>query len=253
MNRAEFMKELEYLLQDIPDEDKEEAIAYYRDYLEDAGDDNEEQVIREFGSPERVAAIIRSDLNGILENGGEFTESGYQDERFKDPNYQVVKRQELPEAQEVHADGKSRSSSADNRNRRSGRGGDDLVKRLFKVGLLLIVLVIVSPIALGLGGGVLGILVGILGAAVAVIVCIGVLTIAACIGAVALLVLGIGILFAHPAGGVLMLGLGILVLGLALIGVALSVLVYGQFLPYCIRGTVNFISRLVHRGGRKQI
>ena len=70
------MKELEYLLQDIPDEEKEEALAYYRDYLEEAGDENEEQVIREFGSPERVAAIIRSDLDGNLENGGEFTVSG---------------------------------------------------------------------------------------------------------------------------------------------------------------------------------
>ena len=47
MRRAEFMKELEYLLQDIPDEEKEEALAYYRDYLEEAGDENEEQVIRE--------------------------------------------------------------------------------------------------------------------------------------------------------------------------------------------------------------
>ena len=97
MRRAEFMKELEYLLQDIPDEEKEEALAYYRDYLEEAGDENEEQVIREFGSPERVAAIIRSDLDGNLENGGEFTESGYQDERFREPNYQVARRMDLPE------------------------------------------------------------------------------------------------------------------------------------------------------------
>ena len=67
MSRETFMKELEYLLQDIPDEEKEEALAYYRDYLEEAGDENEEQVIREFGSPERVAAIIRSDLDGNLE------------------------------------------------------------------------------------------------------------------------------------------------------------------------------------------
>ena len=40
MNREEFMKELEYLLSDIPDEDKAEAIGYYRDYLEEAGDEN---------------------------------------------------------------------------------------------------------------------------------------------------------------------------------------------------------------------
>lgn len=87
MNRAEFIRELEYLLQDLPEADREDAIAYYRDYLEEAGEEGEAQVLQEFGSPERVAAIIRSDLNGGLENGGEFTESGYQDERFRDPNF----------------------------------------------------------------------------------------------------------------------------------------------------------------------
>ena len=52
MNRREFIRELEYLLQDIPEEEKADAIAYYRDYLEDAGEEQEEDVIREFGSPE---------------------------------------------------------------------------------------------------------------------------------------------------------------------------------------------------------
>ena len=105
MNRTEFMSELEYLLQDIPEEEKAEALAYYRDYLEDAGDENEEQVIREFGSPERVAAIIRSDLSGSLEDGGEFTEAGYQDERFRDPNYQMVQHRHLPDVSGTEGDG----------------------------------------------------------------------------------------------------------------------------------------------------
>ena len=47
MNREIFMKELEYLLQDIPEEDKADALAYYRDYLEEAGEENEEAVIKE--------------------------------------------------------------------------------------------------------------------------------------------------------------------------------------------------------------
>ncbi len=100
MNKGEFMRELEYLLQDISDEDKKDAIAYYEDYLEEAGEENEEAVILEFGSPERVAAIIRADLKGNLDEGGEFTESGYQDERFRDPRYQVVQRKDLPEMPE---------------------------------------------------------------------------------------------------------------------------------------------------------
>ena len=37
MRREEFIRELEYLLQDVSEADKEDAIAYYRDYLEEAG------------------------------------------------------------------------------------------------------------------------------------------------------------------------------------------------------------------------
>ena len=100
MTRDEFMKELAYLLQDIQDEDKEDALQYYMDYFDEAGPDREADVVRELGSPERIASIIRSDIAGNLKDGGEFTESGYKDERFRDPNYQVVKRFDLPEANE---------------------------------------------------------------------------------------------------------------------------------------------------------
>ena len=36
MRKEEFFKRLEYLLQDMPEQDKEEALQYYRDYLEEA-------------------------------------------------------------------------------------------------------------------------------------------------------------------------------------------------------------------------
>ena len=90
MTRDEFMKELAYLLQDIQDEDKDDAVQYYTDYFEEAGPDKEAEVIQELGSPERIAAIIRADIAGHLESGGEFTEQGYQDERFRDPGYAMA-------------------------------------------------------------------------------------------------------------------------------------------------------------------
>ena len=39
MSRAEFMEKLEYLLQDLSQEDREDGIAFYRDYLDEAGPD----------------------------------------------------------------------------------------------------------------------------------------------------------------------------------------------------------------------
>ena len=115
MTRDEFMKELAYLLQDIQDEDKDDAVQYYTDYFEEAGPDKEAEVIQELGSPERIAAIIRADIAGHLESGGEFTEQGYQDERFRDPGYAMAKRLDLPEEQESGGQGRGSREQGYNR------------------------------------------------------------------------------------------------------------------------------------------
>lgn len=272
MNREEFMKELEYLLMDIPEEDKQDAVAYYRDYLEDAGDEHEKEVIQEFGSPERVAAIIRADLGGNLQEGGEFTETGYQDERFREPGYQVVKRQSpAGEADWQEAEGSQEAFGAEGRTGPLGQdpafdrsGGDPGRNRGFLskgsmgstvVKLILVVLLfcVVSPILLGVGGGAMGIAIGGLALVLTLFALAGVLTLTAWIGAAALIVAGIGMMFsAAPWAGVFVAGCGVLALGMALIGVVVCVLIYGKFLPFCICTMVNGISRLLHRGGRNQ-
>ncbi len=58
MNRQEFMRRLEELLKRIPASEREEALQYYNDYFDDAGPENEANVIRELGSPEQVAQKI---------------------------------------------------------------------------------------------------------------------------------------------------------------------------------------------------
>ena len=263
MRAEEFLKELEYLLQDIPEEEKRDAISYYQDYLEDAGD-GQEDAIREFGSPERVAAIIRADLAGSLEGGGGFTDTGYQDERFRDPRYQVVRRKDLPERTEA-AGGQAGSGSREGRERgpflweryfgrRKGTMGErhEAWGRRRKVALLLVLLVLAAPFLLGLGKTMSGIAAGILGLAFVAVILVGLLTGIACIGAVCALVAGFGLLFADGWTGVLVMGGGILLLGLGLVGIALSILIYGMLLPRCIGGAVDWIGRMLHRERRMQ-
>lgn len=62
MNRQEFMNRLEYLLRGIPASEREDALAYYNDYFDEAGAENEAQVIMELGSPEIVAEKILADV-----------------------------------------------------------------------------------------------------------------------------------------------------------------------------------------------
>ena len=64
MNRADFMDQLESLLQSIAPTEREEAIQYYNDYFDDAGKENEREVIEALGNPARVAENIKRDLLG---------------------------------------------------------------------------------------------------------------------------------------------------------------------------------------------
>ena len=69
MKREEFLKQLEQLLDGISEEEKADALAFYRSYFEDAGEENEESVIAELESPEKVAQSIKKNLGMEKENG----------------------------------------------------------------------------------------------------------------------------------------------------------------------------------------
>ncbi len=64
MNRADFMRQLERLLQGISPMERDEALQYYNDYFDDAGVENEQAVIKALGNPARVAENIKRDLPG---------------------------------------------------------------------------------------------------------------------------------------------------------------------------------------------
>ena len=61
MNREQFIAQLARLLQDLPPAERQEAIRYYQEYFDDAGEENEDAVIQELGSPGKVAASIMAD------------------------------------------------------------------------------------------------------------------------------------------------------------------------------------------------
>lgn len=83
MTRAEYMDRLEALLQDVPFDERKEAMQYYNDYFDEAGEAKEEEVAAQLDSPEKVAAAIKADLYGNAGDAGEYRETGYTDTRFE--------------------------------------------------------------------------------------------------------------------------------------------------------------------------
>ncbi len=75
MNRDEFLKRLEILLMQLPEYERLDALAYYEDYFNEAGEENEQQVIRELGSPQKVAESIMADYRASnYQTSGDYRE-----------------------------------------------------------------------------------------------------------------------------------------------------------------------------------
>ena len=62
MNRREFIEELKRRLRKLPYDEIKEAIDYYEGYFDDAGEENEQAVLAELGSPAAVASQIIADF-----------------------------------------------------------------------------------------------------------------------------------------------------------------------------------------------
>ena len=126
MNRKQFMEQLERLLSDISEAERQEALEYYEGYFDDAGPENEGEVIRELGNPGKVAAIIKADLQENSEDYGEYTENGYQDTRVKEngemPDHYTEVTVYGNEQGEAHRDTGNTENFEDRRKRRAQRG-----------------------------------------------------------------------------------------------------------------------------------
>ncbi len=261
MSREEFMKELEYLLQDIGEEERSDALAYYRDYLDEAGPENEEKVLREFGSPERVAAMIRASISGNMEEGGEFTENGYGDERFKDPGYEVQK----PEAGDGGRNGGGRGpsdpgqggsrdngSSWENGSGRPKKKPDEVrTSRALKIVLWAILIIVAAPVVFSVGGGVFSVAAGIALTILAIFFCVALGAVGCLIGGIAAIVGGAVYLFADGLTGALFIGIGLIAAGVGLLLLVLSVWFYGKLIPGLFRRILDWCNRLMHRGRRQ--
>lgn len=180
MNRIEFMTELAALLQDVPVEERKEAMQYYNDYFDDAGEE-EKDVVKELGSPAKVAENIKKDLgiqteipSGGAQNTGA-NHTGAQDARAQDNGTQNVGTQE----QSNH---------------------------IWKIVLIVLVVIFGIPLLLGIGCGVLGLLAGIIATVFSVILT----AVLVVVSGVLAVVSGIALLIAEPAVGLALIGGGLI-------------------------------------------
>lgn len=237
MTRKEFMERLELLLQDISDSEREEALQYYNDYFDDAGPENEATVVEELGSPEQVAQKIKA---GLSESASEYTETGYEDTRFRD-SQEMIPRTPMS------------SGAADGQT--TGKKSQPEIQKttnFWKILAIVLFCVIAAPVILPVGAGVLAVIAAVVIGLLALCFGITVAGFAILIAGVAVIVVGITKIFILPAAGITIAGVGFLLLALGLL-VSMATIWCGiKVVPWLIRGIVGLFRYPFRKAGAKE-
>lgn len=214
MKREEFLKQLEQLLDGISEEEKADALAFYRSYFEDAGEENEESVIAELESPEKVAQSIKKNL-GMEKKNGFYGMPADQNPEWNKNDDMFVKSEEVP------------------KEKKGGWSAAAIIVVVLTSPLWLTLLLVVASLLLAVVATLFGI-------AVAVVAVMASLVFAG------FLLIGFGCSTLFTGGVAVGLGLtgaGLLVLGLGILAVLLVVWVSGVFLPWAVRGIIGLCKK----------
>ena len=204
MSKNEFLDQLSILLSDVSPEEKEEVLAYYREYIEDAGLENEEAILEELGTPETVAAEIKS---GMLNKNNQ------------DINYSSNTVKHSPEAYNSTKNDQTYSYNYGNTTQQPAP------KK--KTNVLLIILailgvILLSPVWIGLLSGLLGIVIGLFATIFGSLFGFALAGIACFILGIIVFVIGISLLFQNPVAAIACLAIGLIITALGILFLLLT-------------------------------
>lgn len=224
MNKAEFMAELERLLQGIPDNERTEALNYYEEYFNDAGVENEQLVIAELISPKTVADNIKDDLRANMDTPGNSNNSAYQ-------------------SGSAYQNGTSYQGSTVYQGNTFYQNGATAAKKeeglpTWAIVLIVIGCVICSPAILGAVGTLLGVLAAAFFGLLGIIFGFGASGLLMIISGLLLTFVGLAKMFVGPFAGLLLAGSGLLILALGILFAMFTIWLCGYALPALCRGIV---------------
>lgn len=211
MNKEQYIKELDSLLRNIPAAEREEALSYYAEYFDDAGVENEQQVIEELGQPAKVAANIKEGLKGTI---------GYQN---MGTNYQNSGFQHI-ETQNVYTGVPEQKSNE---------------LPTWAIVLIVIGCIIFSPVIIGAAGTALGAVLSVITGIIGLIIGLGASGIGLLIAAIALVAAGISLIMTSGFAAAFLIGLGLLLAAIGLLFILATVWLCGWALPTFIKWIIG--------------
>ena len=234
MTKYEFLGDLSRLLADLPEEERKQALHYYEDYFADAGEDNEQDVLKELGSPEEIADQIKNDGAEDISYGDSASSHAadapqlYQtSQHTQDASDSEDGWHKMPGSQNTGSDSQTgwnqTSGNYSNTNReqasyqQAGQKKSGFFAKMDQSNtlIMIIVLIVTSPIWGSVLISIAGILLGIVSAIVGIFAAMIFGGAGSAFGGVATIIGGIiGIIAGKTAGGILTIGVGCLLFAL---------------------------------------
>lgn len=251
MNRIEFMTELAALLQDVPIEERRDAMKFYNDYFDDAGEENEQQVVEELESPAKVAATIKADLGSSVKEHGEFTEKGYTDSRFDHKDMPVGRDRQEDKYQYGNSDYQGRDYGGRDYQGGSyggrdyeghGYAGDGQTppksNNVLKIFLIIMLIIVGAPIIIPVGIAVIVVFFALGITLFAVFATMVIASVAIAFAGVCVFIAGLVSLVPQLAVGFALFGTGIILTVIGVVATVASVRICMIVLPGIVRGFV---------------
>lgn len=245
MNKNEYLDRLSRLLSDISYEEHEEALSYYREYLEDAGAENEQQVMEELGTPEQLAQKIRE---GLSEKGEPSKRQGtpISAPGLSNQNYNNADSNNAGYRQSSY-----RGNTNHNGTYKQNAENSKKEKNKSTAILVIIALILTSPIWFSLACTVISAAFGCIMAVIAITIGIGASGIACMIVGIALIAAGFCALLSITVfqvsgtlAGFALIGSGLIVTALGILFLVLTVWLCGWALPAIVRLIRQSVSNL---------
>lgn len=249
MRKEEFLERLEMLLSDVSEEEREEAMAFYRSYFEDAGVYNEARIIAELESPENVAETIKRDLGmvTVTEQSGDYHENMAGEHgnmnRENESNYGNAFEQERQTDGAYYRWSENEQSNPYGNYQDSQSAQTDIDKKNTWIRVLIIVVAILTfPTWFGILMGLAGTVIGLSAALVSITLSMFIIG-AVFVGLGIVMLVGLGMAVVSIPAGLAFVGCGLLMLALALLLLLACVAVFGRFFPWAFKGIYNLCKK----------
>ena len=234
MNRTEFIGQLERLLGNVSPAERKEALQYYNDYFDDAGAENEREVIEALGSPETVAENIRRSLQE--------QDTGNADGRMSDRA--LVEYGKARKERQDAPDERQRTLEAGPAEGKKGSGKKEMP--VWGILLLILLFVCASPVLLGLALGLFGVFLGVAAAWFAIVISFGAVAAALILVMFVLLAVGAVCIPADALAGAGVVGAGMICGGIGILFLILTVFLSGVATPAVCRGIAGLFRKKAH-------